>query len=143
LDASLPDHDACGNTGACPLDCVDGTKRRALLDLVTIAVCAGERGIRLSVIGFEDLLQLVHDLALFGEAAGLRFGEEVAVTEGDLEDPAATGNDGDAVREVFRVIVKDVFRQPGGFFDVPSRGAVLNPDRGEWCGLGHRSLLSL
>jgi hypothetical protein len=105
--------------------------------------CAGEGGVRLSDIGFEQRCQLLLHFPFLGEAASFRFGEEIAIAQGDLEDATATGNEGDSVGEVFCVIVKDVFRQPGGFLDVPSRGAVLNPDRGGRCGLGHRSLLPL
>jgi hypothetical protein len=104
--------------------------------------CAGE-GELLPASGLEDFCQLVLDLTGVGEAGRLLLGEEIAVAEGDLEDSPFAGDEGDSAREVFRVIVKDVFRQPGGFLEVPSRGAVLDPNLGGRWGFGHNVLLSL
>jgi hypothetical protein len=72
--------------------------------------------------------KLLFDLTGGGEATGCFFGEEGEVAEGNFKNAAAPRNEGNAVREMLVVLVEDAFRQTGGFFDIASRGAVLNPD---------------
>jgi hypothetical protein len=129
-------------------------RRRAGATLSTVAPAfclascqlsaAARLPISLLTVNFERFRQLVFHFPRFGEAALFRLGEEGALAIGekrDLEDATAARYKGHPARHQLEMAMEDAFRQPGGFLQVPSGGAVFDPHRGTRRSISHRSLL--
>jgi hypothetical protein len=77
----------------------------------------------------DQFADFLFDLVHFGEAVQVLLGEDLSPVEEDFERSRLTGSDRDRP-QLLVVVVQQILRQTGGPSQIPSGGAVLDPDRG-------------
>ena len=111
-------------------------ERFSLAACISLPIDAGVGGVawrvaartpstRRSTLGGEECPYLRDELVLIGELTGLLLRVDLSAIKPDLEDAARTWHQADPGKAI-RVIVRDLFRQTGGFLEITSSGAVFD-----------------
>jgi hypothetical protein len=77
------------------------------------------------MLGLELFANVHDDCALAGKATGFDLGVDRFIIHGDLKGSSHGGDQSDLFQTIL-VLIKQLMRQTGGSWEVPSRGAVTD-----------------
>lgn len=85
---------------------------------------------RAPALSLEEVDEHILDLAHFGMAIELLFGEDHITVEDHVEHTSVARQEGNSARKKFEELFENVLRQPGGAPGESSVGAVNDRNRG-------------